>query len=93
MGTFKFELHEKVTAWKKTEFEIEADSLEKANELAIQFHINGDAQEIEWTDIEGTETPMWPSENDGESTAQIFRDDISQKVEIWDNSLDLIELK
>jgi hypothetical protein len=82
MATYNFELHEKVTSWKKTEFEIEANSLEEAQEKAIQFHKDGRTEEISWDNMEGSEEILTPSENDGEPTAEIWN---KYNHEIWNN--------
>ncbi len=81
MATFDFELQQKVTSWKRTKFEIEANSLEEAQEKAIQFHKEGKTEEIGWDNIEESEEILSPSDNDGQPTAEIYH----YHSEIWNN--------
>jgi hypothetical protein len=82
MATFNFELQEKITSWKSTKFEIEAETLEEAKKMAIQSHIEGDLEQIGWDDIYGTEEFMFPSDNQNQPTAEISYEEIV----IWDNT-------
>lgn len=69
---FIFNLDQKVTTWMRTEFTIEAETLTEAKELAIQFHLDGETEEIEWTQIEGCYEKMDTEENGGESTEELY---------------------
>jgi hypothetical protein len=83
METFTFDLFEKVEVWCKTEFEIEANSLEEAKEKAIKYHKEGKTTSISWeVDVE-TITKLNPIDNGGSWTEEIIDEygDI-----IWDNS-------
>jgi hypothetical protein len=82
MATFNFSLEEKVTIWKKTEFSVEAKTLEEAKKLAIKFHNEGNTEEIGWETIEGTEESMFPSRNNNLPTVEIYHDEDV----IWDDT-------
>ena len=69
---FVFNLDQKVTTWMRTEFTIEAENLTEAKELAIKFHLDGETEELEWTQIEGCYEKLENDENDGECTEEIF---------------------
>ena len=82
MAKFNFDLQEKITSWKITKFEIEAETLEEAEKMAIQSHIKGDLEQICWEDIYGTEESMSPSDNQNQPTVEIYHDEDV----IWDNT-------
>jgi hypothetical protein len=69
---FIFNLDQKVTTWMRTEFTIEAETLTEAKELAIKFHLDGETEEIAWTEIEGCYEKMKVEENGGESTEELY---------------------
>jgi hypothetical protein len=69
---FEFHLDQKVTSWYRTDFEIEAETEEEAQKLAIKFVQEGNAEEISWEEIEGVITPMDVTDNDGFSTEEIY---------------------
>jgi hypothetical protein len=69
---FVFNLDQKVTTWMRTEFTIEAENLTEAKELAIKFHLDGETEEIEWTQIEGCYEKLENDENGGECTEEIY---------------------
>jgi hypothetical protein len=83
METFTFFLDTKVTDWYRTEFEIEAKSLEEAKELAIKFVKDDHHSEIGWEQIDCTIEPMSVKDNDGQSTEELRTDDMD---EFWDNT-------
>ena len=72
MNTFNFNLDTKVTAWKRQEFEITANTLEEAKELAIQFYKDGEADSLPWEDIDCTTEMLSVSENGGQSTQELL---------------------
>ena len=72
MGNFNFHLDSKVTTWYRTNFEIEADTLEEAKVMAIELIENGKIDELPWEHIEGTIEGMTPEENDGMSTEELY---------------------
>lgn len=69
---FVFNLDQKVTTWMRTEFTIEAENLTEAKELAIKFHLDGETEDIEWTQIHDTTDRMRVDENGGECTEEIY---------------------
>jgi len=69
---FIFNLDQKVTTWMRTEFTIEAETLTEAKELAIKFHLDGETEEIGWTQIEGCYDKIGIEENGGESTEELY---------------------
>ena len=74
MKNFKFDLDQKVTIWKRTPFEIEAETLEEAKQKAIEFHQGGNTESLSWAEIEGTEEILGIEENGGEPTEELFLD-------------------
>jgi len=72
---FEFYLDQKVTNWMRTNFEIEADTEEEARKMAIKFVQEGKAEEIGWDEVEGVITPMDVTENNGDSTEEIYFED------------------
>jgi len=72
MNTFNFNLDTKVTAWKRQEFDITANTLEEAKELAKQFYKDGEADCLPWEDIDCTNEMMSVSENGGQSTQELL---------------------
>jgi hypothetical protein len=72
---FEFYLDQKVTNWYRTNFEIEAETEEEAQKLAIKFVQEGNTEEIDWEEIEGVITPMDVTENGGFSTEEIYFED------------------
>ena len=83
MAIFDFYLDTKVTTWYRTPFEIEANSLEEAKELAINFVENDGQADISWDHIDGSIENMSVEENGGFSTNELFcQDDVNL---IWHN--------
>jgi hypothetical protein len=72
---FNFYFDQKVTNWMRTNFEIEADTEEEAQKLAIKFVEEGKTEEIGWDEVEGVITPMDITFNDGLSTEEIYFED------------------
>ena len=68
---FNFFLDEKVTSWKRTEFQIEAKTKKDAIKNAVDFVKNGDANNIGWDDLENTTERMDVDENGGCSTIEL----------------------
>jgi hypothetical protein len=83
MATFNFSLEEKVTIWKKTEFSVEAKTLEEAKKLAIKFHNEGNTEEIGWETIDNTVERITLKENNFQPTEEIYT---SSYDKIWDNA-------
>ena len=74
MTKFNFYLDQKVTTWYRTNFEVEAESLEEAEKKAIQLYEKGELDELTWVQIDGTEELMSVDENGGFATAEIYTD-------------------
>lgn len=72
METFDFYLDTKVTTWYRTPFEIEANSLEEAKELAIKFVKEDEHSNISWEHLDDSIEAMPISENDNQSTEELF---------------------
>jgi len=72
MGKFNFHLDSKVTTWYRTQFEIEADTLEEARVMAVELIEDGKIDELPWEQIEGVVEGMTPDENGGMSTEELY---------------------
>jgi len=72
MGSYSFFLDTKVTTWMRTDFEIEADSLEEAKLKAIEFHKQGNTLDLPWEEVMDTQEPLSVDDNGGEPTEEIF---------------------
>lgn len=84
MKTFYFFLDTKVTDWYRTDFEIEAQSLEKAKKLATKFIKDGKNVNVgSWYKIDDAERVMSVKENNGQPTEELHTDDFDT---IWDNT-------
>jgi hypothetical protein len=83
MKTFNFYLDTKITTWMRTDFEIEANSLEEAKQKAIEFHNESNTSSIAWEENMDTQEPMSVEENGGEPTEELFDENGNC---IWDNS-------
>ena len=83
MKTFNFYLDTKITTWMRTDFEIEAKSLEEAKQKAIEFHLNMETTELPWEENMDTQEPMSVEENGGESTEELYDEEGNI---IWDNT-------
>jgi hypothetical protein len=83
LTTFSFHLDTKVTSWYRTEFEIEANSLEEAKLKAIEFHNESNTSSIAWDEVMDTQETMTPDENGGQPTEEIFDEDGNC---FWDNT-------
>ena len=74
MAQFNFYLDEKVTTWMRTEFSVEAETIEEAKVKAMQMHKDGELSEIGWDEIFGTKVKMDLEENDNFSTEELYLD-------------------
>ena len=83
MKTFNFYLDTKITTWMRTDFEIEANSLEEAKQKAIEFHNESNTSSIAWEENMDTQEPMSVEENGGEPTEELFDENGNC---IWDNT-------
>ena len=92
MKQFNFHLDQKVTTWMRTEFEIEAKSLEEAIKIAKEKFHRGDLDEISWEEIDGLNEVLQPSDNGGQSTAEIYNMEKNGDVlEVFNNKVDKVE--
>ena len=69
---YNFYLEEKVTAWDRYHFSVEADSLEEARAEAIRQVKDNDMSIESVEDVEGLSQPMTVEDNDGFATQEIF---------------------
>ena len=76
MKTFNFYLDQKVTTWYRTDFEVEAETLEEAKQKAIQLYKEDELNEFTWERIDDTYNEVMTIEDNGNcSTAEIYTDD------------------
>ena len=83
METFDFYLDTKVTTWYRTPFEIEAETLEEAQKLAIDYVKDDGHSTQSWEQIDDTIEAMRPVDNGGQSTEELYTDDDGKMI--WDN--------
>jgi hypothetical protein len=92
METFEFFLDQKVTTWMRTDFEVKANDLNEAVKIAKQMYDAGDLEQISWEEILDTKEVLQPSDNGGQSTAEIYnmngRGDV---LEVFNNKVDKVE--
>jgi hypothetical protein len=87
MKTFDFHLDQKVTTWMRTEFEIKANSLKEAIEIAKEKFDNGDLDDISWEEIDGLNEVLQPSDNGNQPTAEIYyMNEVGDVQEVFNNS-------
>ena len=92
MEKFEFFLDQKVTTWMRTEFEVKANDLNEAVKIAKQMYEDGDLDEVGWEEIDGTKEVLQPSENDGETTAEIYNmNERGDVMEVYNNKVDKVE--
>lgn len=72
MENFQFFFDQKVTTWYRTDFSIEANSLEEAREKAKEFVKSDEVTMVGWEAVEDTIEIMFPDENDGHSTEELY---------------------
>lgn len=87
--TFEFFVDEKVTAWYRTKFSIQADTQEEAMAKAIEVVECGSHLAIGWDLIEETVEPMDIASNDENPTAELFTSNAEDDL-IWDNKHGLL---
>ena len=79
MNLYPFYVDEKVTTWKRTHFDIQAETFEEAKEKAKSFVEAEDHELIPWEDVDGIiAEKMTTKENDNQSTVEIFAEDGEQ---------------
>lgn len=72
MEKFNFHLDQKITTWMRTEFEIEAETLEQALKIVKEKYDSGDLYELPWDEIEGVKEIMEVGDNGGEPTEELY---------------------
>jgi D-mannonate dehydratase len=92
MKTFEFFLDQKVTTWMRTEFEVKANDLNEAVKIAKEKFENGDLDDIGWQEIDGTKEILQPSDNGGETTAELYNmNHLGDIMEVYNNKLGKVE--
>jgi len=92
MKTFEFFLDQKVTTWMRTEFEVKANDLNEAVKIAKQMYDDGDLEGVSWEEIMDTKEVLQPSDNGGESTAEIYNmNDRGDVLEVYSNKVGQVE--
>lgn len=77
MEKFNFYLDQKVTTWMRTDFLIEAETLEEAVELAKKKYESGDLYDLPWEEIEGVREIMEVGDNGGEPTEELYDENLN----------------
>ena len=85
--SFEFYLDQKITIWKRTNFEVTAKTQKEADALAIQMYEKGELDELPWETIQDTEEFLTPEENDGCPTIELFQ---KPEFNYFDNTEDCI---
>ena len=92
MKTFEFFLDQKVTTWMRTEFEVKANDLNEAAKIAKQMYDDGELEDIGWESIMDTYEVLQPSDNGGETTAELYNMEKNGDVlEVFNNKIDKVE--
>jgi D-mannonate dehydratase len=92
MKTFEFFLDQKVTTWMRTDFEVKANDLNEAVKIAKQMYEDGDLEQISWEEIMDTKEVLQPSDNGGESTAEIYNmNGQGDVLEVFSNKVDQVK--
>lgn len=92
MKTFEFFLDQKVTTWMRTDFEVKANDLNEAVKIAQEMFSNGDLEDIAWQEIMDTKEVLRPSDNGGESTAEIYNmNERGDVLEVYSNKVDQVK--
>ena len=92
MKTFEFFLDQKVTTWMRTEFEVKANDLNEAVKIAKQMYDRGDLEGVSWEEIMDTKEVLQPSDNGGESTAEIYNmNQLGDVLEVFSNKVGQVE--
>jgi D-mannonate dehydratase len=92
MKTFEFFLDQKVTTWMRTEFEVKANDLNEAVKIAKQMYDEGDLENVSWEEIMDTKEVLQPSDNGGQSTAEIYNmNQLGDVLEVFSNKVDQVK--
>ena len=92
MKTFEFFLDQKVTTWMRTDFEVKANDLNEAVKIAKQMYDDGDLENVSWEEIMDTKEVLQPSDNGGQSTAEIYNmNQLGDVLEVFSNKVDQVK--
>lgn len=92
MKKFEFFLDQKVTTWMRTEFEVKANDLNEAAKIAKDMYDRGDLEDLGWEEILDTKEVLHPSENGGETTAELYNMEKNGDVlEVYNNKFGKVE--
>lgn len=92
MKKFEFFLDQKVTTWMRTEFEVKANDLNEAAKIAKDMYDRGDLEDLGWEEIMDTKEVLEPSDNGGETTAELYNMAKNGDVlEVYNNKIDKVE--
>ena len=92
MKTFEFFLDQKVTTWMRTEFEVNASDLNEAVKIAKEMYDKGELEDIGWQEIMDTKEVLQPSDNNGESTAELYNmNERGDLLEVYNNKVDKVK--
>ena len=92
MKTFEFFLDQKVTTWMRTEFEVKANDLNEAVKIAKDMYDRGDLENVSWEEIMDTKEVLQPSDNGGQSTAEIYNmNQLGDVLEVFSNKVGQVE--
>ena len=83
MKNFDFYLDQKATKWYRTNFSVEAETEEEAKQKAIEMAKSNAVSEMPWECLDDTVELMDVSENDNQSTEDLFYGTDS----FWNNTI------
>ena len=83
MEKFNFYLDQKVTAWFRTDFEVEAETLEDAKKQALRDLKDGKIADLPWNILDETVNSMTVEDNHRLPTEELYHESGQM---IWDNT-------
>ena len=83
MEKFNFYLDHKVTAWFRTDFEVEAETLEDAKNQALRDLKDGKIADLPWNILDETVNSMTVEDNHRLPTEELYHESGQM---IWDNT-------
>ena len=83
MEKFNFYLDHKVTAWFRTDFEVEAETLEDAKKQALRDLKDGKIADLPWNILDETVNSMTVEDNHRLPTEELYHESGQM---IWDNT-------
>ena len=76
----------------RTEFEVKANDLNEAAKIAKQMYDDGDLENVSWEEIMDTKEVLQPSDNGGQSTAEIYNmNQLGDVLEVYSNKVGQVE--